>query len=167
MSEQALARRKYKQRVDWRQVERTCGTCGAVFFLRPAVVKPINYCSRACAAKARVGIPKSEAQRQKQSATLAGRPMPSTAETNRQRVWEKHPRWRGDAVTKTIARHRAIRHFPALPCEVCGEQPIPGTRNIHRHHKDQNPRNNDPSNIAFLCRRHHRELHDRLLEASK
>lgn len=62
-----------------------------------------------------------------------------------------NPRWAGDAVTKSGGRQRARRLFPGPQiCEIagCGKQ-------AERHHKDDNTANNDPSNIAFLCRRHH------------
>lgn len=62
-----------------------------------------------------------------------------------------NPRWAGDAVTKSGGRQRARKLFPgALVCEIagCGKK-------AERHHKDDNTANNDPSNIAFLCHRHH------------
>lgn len=140
-------------------VRRICGTCGVEFFLVPAKVSPVNYCSRQCFAKSVIGRVVPQEQRDRQRAALRGRANPRTAETNRQRTGERHPRWRGDAPNKTRGRHRAMFRFPAQPCEVCGEVPVSGTRNIHRHHKDRNPMNNERSNIAFLCRGHHAELH--------
>lgn len=141
------------------QVERTCGACGVAFWLRPSVVKPVNYCSRTCAGAAIRGRRIPEAQRQHHSEVMRGRPNPSTAARNRRQLGEQHPAWKGDRPDRFRGRHRAIRRYPAQPCEVCGEAPIPGTRNIHRHHKDCNSMNNAPTNIAFLCRAHHAEAH--------
>jgi len=39
-------------------------------------------------------------------------------------------------------------------CEICGS-----TENLELHHKDRNPKNNDPSNIQLLCRKCHRRIH--------
>ncbi|KKN65506.1 hypothetical protein LCGC14_0481100 [marine sediment metagenome] len=56
--------------------------------------------------------------------------------------------WRGDAVGEDAGRSRAIKLYPVWPLCHCGKF-------SERHHKDGNPLNNHPSNIAFLCRRHH------------
>ena len=73
------------------------------------------------------------------------------------RKGSKNPNWKGDNVEKDIGRDRARRMYPVrFPCEVCGSGPT------DRHHKDDNPLNNSPSNIAFLCRRHHMEADGRL-----
>lgn len=121
------------RRSDWRQVERVCGSCGAVFTLRPAVVKPVNYCSRACSA-----------------AAIRGKPTPAG---------EAHPRWRGDSATRQAGRMRAWTWFPAAPCQVCGADP--NRTRVERHHIDGNTLNNEPSNIAFLCQKHHAAQHPR------
>lgn len=48
------------------------------------------------------------------------------------------------------ARQRARSLYRAdVPCEVCGKP------NSQRHHKDGNPSNNAPENIARLCAKHH------------
>jgi hypothetical protein len=74
-------------------------------------------------------------------------------------VREAHARWVGATPTKRTGRARANQWFAPRPCAVCGEAPVIGKRNVHRHHKDGNPRNNDESNIAFLCRTHHVAAH--------
>lgn len=64
------------------------------------------------------------------------------------------------AVTKpdTTGRARAERLYPAQPCEVCGK--LPGGRGtVDRHHIDSDRMNNEPDNIAFLCRKHHNDAH--------
>lgn len=56
-------------------------------------------------------------------------------------------------------RYLAERLYPVEePCEVCGKAGK-GRGVIDRHHRDSNRLNNDPSNIAFLCRRHHQAAH--------
>jgi 5-methylcytosine-specific restriction endonuclease McrA len=76
------------------------------------------------------------------------------------RAGEAHARWAGDAATHSGGYKRAIALFPIQPCEVCGA--TPEERRIHRHHRDQNPLNNVPENIAFLCPTHHSAEHRRL-----
>lgn len=45
----------------------------------------------------------------------------------------------------------AARLYPhPKPCEVCGTK-----KDTARHHRDGNPLNNKPSNIGYLCRKHH------------
>lgn len=59
----------------------------------------------------------------------------------------------------STGRSRAEALFPVeQPCEVCGKAGK-GRGVIDRHHRDSNRLNNDPSNIAFLCRRHHNAAH--------
>ena len=65
-------------------------------------------------------------------------------------VITKSDMWRGYSRARKIQR--------ADRCEKCGSD---GDGLIDRHHKDQNQLNNDPSNIAFLCRQCHREAHCR------
>ena len=79
--------------------------------------------------------------------------------SNRKRSWNwgsRNPRWRGDAVKNDAAWDRAQRRYSLGKCERC-EKPAQD-----RHHIDGNIRNNDTSNIARLCRRHHMEVDGRL-----
>lgn len=63
--------------------------------------------------------------------------------------------WKGDAVSIAAARQRAHRLFPGpLFCDVCGDP-------AERHHRDGDPRNNAPDNIARLCPKHHRDVDGR------
>lgn len=57
--------------------------------------------------------------------------------------------WRGDSATTQAGRARAERRYALKPCESCGKT------KTERHHKDNNTLNNEPHNIAFLCRRCH------------
>lgn len=72
-----------------------------------------------------------------------------------------NPNWKGDSVPKHRGNERCrYLYEQSGPCEVCGEA------NAERHHKDGNPLNNAPGNIAFLCRRHHMEADGRLAQLS-
>lgn len=51
-------------------------------------------------------------------------------------------------------RWRAKRVKQKDVCEDCGT-----TENLHIHHKDRNPANNEPSNLAVLCSSCHMKLH--------
>ena len=64
-----------------------------------------------------------------------------------------NPRWAGDrAADPNTGRQRARKAFPGQHvCEVEG-----CVKQAERHHKDGDTFNNDRSNIAFLCPRHHR-----------
>lgn len=78
------------------------------------------------------------------------------AKGNDQRL-EKNGNWKGDAASRSAARDRLKRRVPVSgPCETCGEPAM------DRHHKDGSTHNNDPSNIAMLCRRCHMEADGRL-----
>lgn len=68
-------------------------------------------------------------------------------------------RWAKSQLTASELRKKARRHtrkwYPTLdPCEVCGVR-----ENIHRHHRDDDPFNNRPENIGYLCELHHIVLH--------
>jgi hypothetical protein len=71
--------------------------------------------------------------------------------------FERHPFWKGDAAGASAKNNRARKLFP-LPekCDECDAPPIA------RHHIDEDPGNNDPSNIKFLCGRHHLAAHNLL-----
>lgn len=50
-------------------------------------------------------------------------------------------------------RKQAQRRYPIAPddrCDACG-----GIKTLQRHHKDHDPSNNSPENIAILCRTCH------------
>ena len=49
-------------------------------------------------------------------------------------------------------RREARRLYPDQPCEKCGAIG-------ERHHIDSNRLNNAPSNIEFLCKKHHKAAH--------
>jgi hypothetical protein len=70
-------------------------------------------------------------------------------------------RW-SEVPSKNAGRLRAHKAFPnPKPCALCDstEQPT-------RHHNDEDPSNNNPSNITWLCQSCH-SRHHRLLEISR
>lgn len=68
-----------------------------------------------------------------------------------------NPVFKGADITDFgTARMRARKAFPLEPCEVCSSE------RADRHHIDGNVNNNERSNIAFLCRRHHMERDGRI-----
>jgi len=79
----------------------------------------------------------------------------------RKRFGAEHPNWKGENVTKKGGRTRAQRLYPNIgPCSECGNP------RSERHHKDDNPANNVPSNIAILCRSCHMRKDGRLAQIS-
>lgn len=69
-----------------------------------------------------------------------------------------NPAWVGDEGKPGTGRARARRKFKLGSCAWPGcDEPA-----HDRHHKDGNTLNNDPSNVAGLCQRHHMEGDGRL-----
>jgi DNA-directed RNA polymerase subunit RPC12/RpoP len=63
---------------------------------------------------------------------------------------EKNYAWKGDAAKVDTGNDRARRWYPnRAACEVCGSSVT------EIHHRDGNPLNNAPGNVAYLCRRDH------------
>lgn len=65
--------------------------------------------------------------------------------------------WLGTFATRELAE-AAVEgakevHSHTQVCEVCGDGPA------HVHHRDGNHSNNDPDNLAYLCKRHHARAH--------
>lgn len=69
-----------------------------------------------------------------------------------------HPNWKGDQATTGTGRNRASRIYQLGDCERCGKPAF------DRHHKDEDTKNNEPSNVSILCRRCHMEVDGRLSE---
>ncbi len=69
---------------------------------------------------------------------------------------ERNSQWKGELCDLISGRHRAARKFTINLCEKCLQKAI------DRHHKDNNVRNNDRSNLLFLCRKCHMKVDGRL-----
>jgi len=74
------------------------------------------------------------------------------------RIGPEHHRWRGENATPNKKRARAQRWF-SLEGVTCEHEQCdkPAT---DRHHKNGDIDNNERTNLAFLCRRHHMEIHE-------
>lgn len=59
---------------------------------------------------------------------------------------ERNPRWVGTKIKRRSAYARAQVLFALGDCELCGNTAD------YRHHKDGDPRNNDPNNIQIVCK---------------
>jgi hypothetical protein len=75
----------------------------------------------------------------------------------RKRWGPDHHAWKGDSATPSSARERARTRFAAKICSKCGSR-----KKVERHHIDSNPFNNEPENIAVLCRRCHMDSDGRM-----
>ena len=85
-----------------------------------------------------------------------GIPRRSLSESiSKSKLGELNPRWGGDNINPINGRCRAQRMYPRQACHICG-------RLAERHHKDENLLNNEPSNIEWLCRKHHMEADGRM-----
>lgn len=73
----------------------------------------------------------------------------------RDRTGANAPGWKGDAVTRWGLHKRANKLKGPGPCEQCH------AKGQVVHHKDENPRNNDLSNLERLCRACHARHHGR------
>jgi hypothetical protein len=69
----------------------------------------------------------------------------------------EHYAWKGDDALPSTKRNRAQKMYSLDACEDCGT-----AKATDRHHKDDDTGNNDPSNIARLCRRCHMKADGRL-----
>lgn len=72
------------------------------------------------------------------------------------RKGSNHPFWKGDSASSRAKHRRAERLFKLGPCQRCGKN---GT---DRHHVDDDPGNNHPSNVMILCSRCHKVIDGRL-----
>lgn len=57
-------------------------------------------------------------------------------------------------VVSKDANHWRARKYRGRRCEACSV-----TTQLHVHHKDRNPANNDPANLQTLCASCHLKLH--------
>lgn len=94
----------------------------------------------------------------------------TTAESQRtKRVREKrvkalsganNPQYKGDKAQPHTGRARAKKSHPIMPdhCQKCGCHKSE-TKRMERHHIDENPLNNEGSNILWLCAKCHKSMH--------
>ena len=58
-----------------------------------------------------------------------------------------------DGTSMAMAYHKARQHRGPI-CQDCGSD-----QDLHIHHLDENPWNNDPANLRTLCRGCHKQVH--------
>ncbi len=68
-----------------------------------------------------------------------------------------HPAWKGDAATAQAKNHRARVLFSIEGKRCEGEGCTKPAE--HRHHRNGDPGDNRPENIAFVCVIHHQLIH--------
>jgi hypothetical protein len=127
-----------------------CPQCGVELDIRPSYVARMRYCSMRCRSLAtQRGIrPKAHFTQEER------------AQRSLDKLGAKNPMWKGAEAKPASGRERARRRYNLDVCEDCGG-------NAHdRHHVDGNPLNNEPSNIAILCRRCHMRRDGRLRSPS-
>lgn len=127
-----------------------CTYCGGPI-LKNRSRKGIKFCSFDCYNEARAVKPR-------ECLTCGDQFMPSKrhgrfCSISCSRKAERNPMWRGKEVDKEAARARARRLYSldGIACEYQGCEELAKDR----HHINGDTRNNDRSNIRFLCRRHH------------
>lgn len=147
---------------------RNCEECNKSFYASPGSVEKGlgRFCSRQCSAKNRDRKIVKNCETCKKEITVhryeveqgLGRFCSISCE-GKWRSGERSARWMGDyPINPDNAGHkRAHTLYEIQPCEICRVTPEEAV--IHRHHRDENPMNNDPENITFLCAKHHRQVH--------
>lgn len=74
---------------------------------------------------------------------------------------EDHPCWKGEDVTRYGAYSHSHRYAARETVELVCEGGCGATEHLERHHRDENPWNNDPSNIMIACKGYHDLTHGR------
>jgi len=75
---------------------------------------------------------------------------------------ERNGLWKGDAVSKDVARHRSYCITTKSECAKCKSK-----KHLDIHHKDGNPYNNDKTNLIVLCRTCHMIEDNRMCNRDK
>lgn len=112
-------------------MNRVCQWCGAQFAAKPSQVRLRNG-GKYCS---------NPCKHKAQGAAMRG---------------AGHPGWKGDDVNDAVGRDRALRMYDVTLCERCG-----ASRNLDRHHRDGNTRNNASENVEVLCRSCHMRVDGR------
>jgi 5-methylcytosine-specific restriction endonuclease McrA len=136
-----------------RRIKRTCRNCGTAFSVIPS--SPVHYCSIGCFN--RRGRRKADMVREclhcgKKYERWPGQTKRKFCSNRCARAYQfGQKQFRLPGVLKkgrSLKPEVDIKYmFPK--CQRCGWDTEP--RILHRHHKDRNRKNNDPSNIEILC----------------
>ena len=142
------------------KVKYFCRCCGEEFWVHPSRAKRgnVHYCSISCATRYRNlhnNPSKKEEARKKISehhADVSGErnPMFGRSGENAPGYVDGRSQYSGETYRKILMASGA-----PMRCELCK-----GERNIQVHHRDGNHRNNELSNLAFVCSKcHHTVVH--------
>lgn len=89
--------------------------------------------------------------------------------TNKQRFKTLHNRFKKKPESKKIFtgywRAKELVSTKNKKCELIFTNQCKG--NLEIHHKDENPMNNDLSNLSILCRCHHKLIHNKTISYEK
>jgi hypothetical protein len=71
-----------------------------------------------------------------------------------------NPQWKGALSNPQSGRKQARDFYPTAPshCQRC-QKPATETKRMERHHRDEDPCNNAPDNIEWVCASCHRRIH--------
>lgn len=145
-----------------------CRVCDSIFYAKPNHLKKGwgKYCSRACKGRDQIKgkfvkchscgdevwrVPK-ELRKSKSGRYFCSKSC-QTKWRNKQFIGSKHANWRGGEYTY----HRIMKNYGIAPkCTDCG---IIDKRVLLIHHIDYNRKNNDISNLMWLCRNCHYIIH--------
>ena len=67
---------------------------------------------------------------------------------------DRSPSWKGDSASPNAGRLRANKMYSPDKCWGCET-----SSGVERHHMDENPVNNSPDNVKFLCQKCHKAFH--------
>lgn len=118
-----------------------CVVCGATFRKKPHSLK--KHCSEECCSETR----RLNALSRVDNPIIQSGP--------------KNPNWKGDEGTRSAMHYRARKILGDAPCAHCG-----GPGEVV-HHRDENPWNNEPTNLQRLCRPCHINHHRHELLAAR
>ncbi|MFH1854846.1 MAG: HNH endonuclease signature motif containing protein [bacterium] len=142
-----------------------CGICKKTFYAKPCHIKLgyCKYCSKSCQAKAqkkgkdcKCAICRQEIYRSPQDLkrSKSGKFFCSkscqTLWRNKYFSGDKHPNWKGG--DNQLYRQKLMGSKTPKVCVKCGFKDI---RVLSAHHVDRNRKNNQISNLVWLCRNCH------------
>lgn len=153
---------------------RTCIVCGKQFTLKPYY----NHVRKTCSDECRYELVGNKfARRTTRNCLNCGKEfviIPSSKKTlcsllcriaymGKRFSGASNPNWK---LTKTLrpSNKKSLRRHIIARDQVC--QDCGSSKNLHVHHVDSNPQNNDESNLILLCKPCHATRHEKLGESN-
>jgi thymidylate synthase ThyX len=90
--------------------------------------------------------PKLAERASKVKAALSGKPAYARG--------SNHHAYKGENITNNAGHWRGRKAIEKRSCSICD-----GQEKLEVHHKDGDPKNNDPSNLVVVCQKHHQMYH--------